>query len=208
MMLVIPLLLTIDGCKEENISNMKSIFESKNAANIDKAQTYLECCGTTNWRYFNGSVPVSCCSRSVEKCFSKFAYIDGCLFKISQVTRAPAIITSVAMILMILLELIGIAIAYGLLKSIALKEGNIDFRAMFKERLEQIHATLAKPFQEDGFASNFIEAIKKKTQSSDKLDENDEKSHDDKTLSTLPASLADFSEIRSTIMSVDLPPHI
>lgn len=221
MMLVVPFLLAIDSAASDNLENMIKVFNSKNKETIARAQLDLRCCGTDSFRYYNGSLPLSCCSRVTDKCMARYAFSDGCYFKIAQMSKAPAVITSVAMIMMIILEIIGLAISYGLLKSIALKEGNIDFRAMFKERMEQINATLTRPFQKDGFASNMIETIKKKANQhkngeqepeeegkvSD-VDENTEKlsKNESKT------SLADLTEIKSTVINVDvpdnLPPHI
>lgn len=66
-----------------------------------------------------------------------------------------------------ILELVGVAISYGLLKSIALKDGNIDFRAMFREKMKIINDSFTKPFK-DGVA-----AIKKRAASLDLVDDDD-----------------------------------
>lgn len=212
MMLVIPFLLAIDGAASDNLENMVKIFASKNVEKIAKAQINLRCCGSHSFRYYNGSLPLSCCPKA-ETCVIRYAFSDGCFFKIAQMSKAPAVITSVAMIMMIILELIGLAISYGLLKSIALKDGTIDFRAMFKERMEQINATLTRPFQKDGFASNMIETIKKKTQQHKNGEEGDEAGkesdvEDDKESKVEQSSLADLAEMRSTVINVDLPPNL
>lgn len=219
MMLVIPFLLAIDSAANENLDNMVKIFESKNKDTIARAQLDLRCCGSHSFRYYNGSLPLSCCPKAVDnvdKCYTRYAFSDGCFFKIAQMSKAPAVITSVAMIMMIILELIGLAISYGLLKSIALKEGTINFRAMFKERMEQINATLIRPFQKDGFASNMIETIKKKANQHKNGDDDEGRDSDvgdeDGESKREQSSLGGLAEMRSTIINVDvpenLPPHI
>lgn len=219
MMLVIPLLLAIDSAASDNLENMIKIFESKNKDTIARAQLDLRCCGSHSFRYYNGSLPLSCCPKISEgdrECVTRYAFSDGCFFKISQMSKAPAVITSVAMIMMIILELIGLAISYGLLKSIALKDGTIDFRAMFKERMEQINATLTRPFQKDGFASNMIETIKKKAHHHKNGEDGEEKDSDvgddDGESKREQSSLAGLAGMRSTVINVDvptnLPPHI
>lgn len=77
------------------------------------------------------------------------------------------------MISMTLLELVGVAISYGLLKSIALRDGSIDFRAMFRDRMRVVNESMTKPFR-DGFAANMIEAFKKRAASLDMLDGGEE----------------------------------
>lgn len=224
MMLVIPFLLAIDGAASDNLENMVKVFDAKVKGPIDRAQLDLRCCGTHSFRYYNGSLPLSCCARATDKCLISHAFSDGCFFKIAQMSKAPAVITSVAMIMMIILELIGLAISYGLLKSIALKDGTIDFRAMFKERMEQINATLTRPFQKDGFASNMIETIKKKANQHKHGEDQDEEGKDSdggdddgdgenesnvgNESKLEQSSLADLAEMRSTVINVDLPPNL
>lgn len=79
------------------------------------------------------------------------------------------------MISMTLLELVGVAISYGLLKSIALKEGTIDFRAMFRDRIQVLNESFARPFKDDGFAKNMFIALKKRAASMDLGDGDEEK---------------------------------
>lgn len=83
------------------------------------------------------------------------------------------------MISMTLLELVGLAISYGLLKSIAIRDGAIDFRAMFQEKMHILNESFTKPFRE-GFAANMVEAIKKRAASLDQLDEDTEVPVDEK----------------------------
>lgn len=219
MMLVIPFLLAIDSAASDNLENMIKVFNSKNKDTIARAQLDLRCCGTHSFRYYNNSLPLSCCPVASEGdlCVIRYAFSDGCYFKIGQMSKAPAVITSVAMIMMIILELIGLAISYGLLKSIALKDGTIDFRAMFKERMEQINATLARPFQKDGFATHMIETIKKKAHQHRNGENDEEKESDVEAEGDQQSSLAGIAEMRSTVFNVDvsstdvpsnLPPHI
>lgn len=111
---------------------------------------------------------------NVAKCTKTDVFRDGCLFKIGQLVRVPTIVTGVAMISMTVLEFVGVAISYGLLRSIAIRDGNIDFRAMFKEKMRIVNESISKPFK-DGFAANMIEALRKRAASLDLVEEDGDK---------------------------------